>query len=195
MALQEHITSTLLLLAEEYKRDAESHMQTAEGKNDLTIGEIEVLGSFLTVNVVGGAWAAMDEMGTGSLMDKSNPALDKYIASQAWNPYRSKSDTTIRTRDPGPYTNIFGETQVSKATKGGIDLEKILRNTEILNSLIGYHASGKMGLVKEPEILLLYPSRAMQTAAEWLKVKRLREKWQESLRAFPWGRFFVVTKD
>ena len=129
-----------------------------------------MLGTFITAKVVGGAYAAMDEFGKGSLLDETNPALDNYKNSGLWNPARS--DNTIRSRTRGSYVNIFGDTVNSKSNVGGIDLEQ---------------KGGKFA--PQP------PSHAMETAAKWLMVGRLQAKWQESLRAFPWGRFFIVTKD
>ena len=88
-------------------------MLTPEGKESLHADEIEVLGNFITAQVVGGAYAAMDNFGKGSLMDENNPALESYKNSGLWNPVRH--DTTIRGRPKGQYTNIFGETETSTA--------------------------------------------------------------------------------
>lgn len=160
-------------MAEEYKAYVASEMLTPEGKDDLTTGEIEALGTFLAVNVVGGAWATMDEWGKGSLMDDSNPALAGYKSSGMWNPFR-KDDNAIRSRARGSYINIFGETVTSTSNVGGINLEE---------------KEGDGRFKPQP------PSHAMQTAAEWMRIKRVRQIWVEALQAFPWGRFFVVTQD
>jgi hypothetical protein len=157
-------------LQEEYYLDAYSSMLTNEGKESLHTEEIEVLGNYITAKIVGGAYAAMDEFGKGSLMDESNSALADYKGSELWNPYRE--DNKIRSRSRGPYVNIFGETVTSKSNVGGIDLEE---------------KGGKFA--PQP------PSRALRTAGKWMLNGRIQKKWQESLRAFPWGRFFIVTKD
>lgn len=151
-------------------------MLTPEGRESLHADEIEVLGNFITAQVVGGAYAAMDNFGRGSLMDETNPALDAYRNSGLWNPVRH--DTTIRGRPKGQYTNILGETETSTGTMQGLDLEYLA-------------AQG----VIEPHFLPRPPSHALETAARWMRNGRIQAKWQESLRAFPWGRFFVVTKD
>lgn len=163
-------------MAEEYKAYAASEMLTPEGKDDLTTGEIEALGTFLAVNVVGGAWATMDEWGKGSLMDESNPALSSYMQSNLWNPVRH--DTTIRGRPRGQYTNIFGETKTSTGAMQWLDLEYLAAQ-----GVVGEH------FLPQP------PSHAMQRTAEWMRLKRVRQIWQEALQAFHWGRFFVVTQD
>lgn len=175
-ALQKHLVTTLLAMAEEYKAYAASEMLTPEGREDLTTGEIEALGTFLAVNVVGGAWATMDEWGTGSLMDESNPALENYRNSRMWNPRRH--DTIIRGRPKGQYTNIFGETKVSSGSMAGLDLEYLSNIGEL-----------------PFDIRVQPPSHAMQTTARWMQVTRVRQIWIEALQTFPWGRFFVVTQD
>jgi len=147
-------------------------MLTPEGAESLHADEIEVLGNFITAQVVGGAYAAMDEMGTGSLLDKSNPALPEYMKSEMWNPYRGKhgsDDTAIRTRVPGGI-DIFGN-PVKGSKNPGINLE----------------AAGKV----TPQV----PSHALQTAAKWMCVGRIQKIWQQSLSSFPWGKFIITTKD
>lgn len=171
-ALRLHIIATLTELQTEYLLDAQSHMLTPEGRESLHADEIEVLGNFIAAKVVGGAYAAMDNFGKGSEMDPNNPALDDYKNSGLWNPYRH--DNTIRSRERGPYVNIFGETVYSESNIGGINLEE---------------KEGDGRFNPQP------PSHALETAAKWMRNGRIQAKWQESLRAFPWGRFFVVTKD
>jgi hypothetical protein len=118
----------------------------------------------------------MDEWGTGSLMDESNPALENYRNSRMWNPRRH--DTIIRGRPKGQYTNIFGETKVSSGSMAGLDLEYLSNIGEL-----------------PFDIRVQPPSHAMQTTARWMQVTRVRQIWIEALRTFPWGRFFVVTQD
>lgn len=174
-ALTAHLTRTLLLLREEYMREVASHMQHPEARDDLEAGEIEALAGFIAAEVVGGAWAVMDNYGTGSLMDRDNPALPAYKQSELWNPYRGKhgpDDTAIRSRKAGPYKNIFGETVVSRAPVPGFNLERL---------------GGKY----EP----WPPSHAFETAARWLAVTRLEKIWREALNTFPWGKFIIATPD
>jgi hypothetical protein len=169
-AFRAHVIKTLLVAQEEYKVLAESHMLTPEGREDLTSEEITVLGDFVMANVSGGAWAVMDEMGKGSLMDMENPALDEYRNSDLWNPARY--DTTIRSRERGSYVNIFGEMVYSNSNVGGINLEQ---------------KGGKFA--PQP------PSHAMQTAARWMMNGRIQTIWREAMQAFPWGNYIVVTPD
>lgn len=169
-AFRAHVIATLLVVQEEYKVLAESHMLTPEGREDLTSEEITVLGDFIMANVSGGAWAAMDEFGKGSEMDPNNPALADYRNSELWNPARF--DTTIRSRNRGPYTNIFGERVNSNSNVGGIDLEQ---------------KGGKFA--PQP------PSHAMQTAARWFVIGEVQSIWHRAMAAFPWGNFIVVGPD
>lgn len=169
-AFREHVIATLLVIQESYKVLAESHMLTPEGREDLTSGEIVVLGDYIMANVIGGADAAMDEWGVGSLMDEANPALSAYKASSLWNPARY--DNKIRSRERGPYTNIFGQQQYSESNRGGKDLEE---------------KGGKFA--PRP------PSHAMQTAARWFVLGEIQGIWLRAMAAFPWGSFIIVTPD
>ena len=173
-ALRAHVIATLLVIQEEYKALAESHMLTPEGQHDLTSEEITILGDFIMANVGGGAWAVMDEWGKGSLMDTSNPALADYKASNMWNPERS--DNTIRSRSRAQngmgLTDIFGTPIHSNSNVGGIDLEQ---------------KGGKY--TPQP------PSHAMETAGRWMANGRIQTKWREAMMAFPWGNFIVATPD
>ena len=174
--MQKHIVVTLKLIQEEYLNEVRSHMRTPEGKESLTAEEIEILGSFITANVFGGAWAAMDNYGTGSRMALDNPALDDYMKSELWNPARK--DIARRGRREGEYTDIFGAKKDSTGIMEGLDLEKMARQ-------------GKL----PPSFLPTPPSRAIETAAAWMKNGRIQRIWRESLATFPWGMFFIVTAD
>jgi hypothetical protein len=109
----------------------------------------------------------MDEWGRGSKLDLDNPYLDEYKGSSLWNPART--DTTIRSRSRGWYTNFFGERVYSGSNIAGIDLEKL-------------------GDKFSPQP----PSHALQTAAKWMASIRMKEAIQNTIRTFPFGRFFVV---
>lgn len=163
--------TTLKLMQEEYLAEARSHMRTPEGVGSLHEGEFEMFAEWVAATVVGGAWAAMDNYGKGSLMDQNNPALPGYMKSGLWNPYRT-GDLAIRSRQAGSYLNIFGEKATSKAASPGFNLE---------------HKGGKYA--PQP------PSHALETAARWMKAGRAGDIWQGALNKFPWGRFIVVTPD
>jgi len=174
-ALRQHLLVTLKLIQQEYLAEARSHMRTREGAESLHEGEIEVLAGWVATSIIGGAFAAMDEFGRGSLMDKNNPALPNYMKSELWNPYRGKhgsEDTAIRSRKAGPYMNIFGKTVVSHAPVPGYNLER---------------KGGKYA--PQP------PSYALQTAARWMINGRAQEIWSQALARFPWGRFIIATSD
>jgi len=168
-AFRAHVIATLLVVQEEYKSLAESHM-LGEGRDDLTSEEITMIGDFYMANVSGGPDAAMDCFGTGSLMDPNNPALDAYKSSDLWNPDRY--DNKIRSRSRGPYTNIYGQQAYSGSNVGGIDLEA---------------KGGKFA--PRP------PSHAMQTAARWMMNGQIQKTWLMAMQSFPWGNFIIATPD
>lgn len=143
-------------------------MLTPEGKESLHDEEIEEIAGVIVASIVGGAWAAMDEFGTGSLMDVPPDILAKYKNSPMWNPARL--DNKIRSRPDAPgQIDIFGN-PVNGYGKGGYDLE----------------AAGKV--TPQP------PSHAMETAMRWMKNGRFRSKIQEVVRNFPFGKFIEVYK-
>lgn len=176
LALQKHIVVTLKLIQTEYLKEVQSHMLTKQGADSLTAEEIEVLGSFITANVIGGAWAAMDNYGTGSRMALDNPALEDYMNSPLWN--RARKDIARRGRPKGHFMDIFGIEREYSGEMEGVDLERLARQGILPKSF-----------------LPTPPSRAIETAAAWMKMGRLQRIWRESLSTFPWGMFFVVTED
>jgi hypothetical protein len=155
-------------LQQELLAEAKQRMLTPEGKESLHDEEIKEIAGVIVASIVGGAWAAMDEMGTGSLMDLDNPALAEYKKSPAWNPARQ--DNKIRSRPNAPgQVDIFGN-PINGQGKGGYDLE----------------AAGKV--TPQP------PSHAMETAMRWMRNGRFRSKIQEVVKTFPFGKFIEVYK-
>ncbi|HHY99882.1 MAG TPA: hypothetical protein GYA03_02185, partial [Tissierellia bacterium] len=167
LALKQELMFSMKQLQTELLNEAKQRMNTPEGRESLTDGDITDIANVISVSIVGGAWAAMDEWGTGSLMDTSNPAFQDYRNSPLWNPARP--DTKIRTRPAGPYTNIFGETREGRG-KGGYDLE----------------ASGKV--TPTP------PSYAIQNAVRWMKNGRMQRLIKETIAMFNFGRFIITDK-
>lgn len=118
------------------KSEIESKFATGIGRKrgEISIEDIKDLNNEIIASISANAEALMDNYGTGSKMDLSNPLLSEYIASDAWNRYRSRSDTTIRGRDAGSYTNVFGEIVESSGAFAGQDLE----NRKIKSKTGGY---------------------------------------------------------
>lgn len=118
------------------KSEIESKFATGIGRKrgEISIEDIKDLNNEIIASISANTEALMDNYGTGSKMDLSNPLLSEYIASDAWNRYRSRSDTTIRGRDAGSYTNVFGEIVESSGTFAGQDLE----NRKIKSKTGGY---------------------------------------------------------
>lgn len=155
-------------MQQELLADAKQGMLTSEGAESLQAGEVEMVANVITVSIVGGAWAAMDEFGTGSLMDPNNPALGDYIGSKAWNPARLGHTIVSRPNAPGQ-VDIFGRPVNGKGS-GGVDLEEL-------------------GIV-EPQP----PSHAIETAMRWMKNGRMKEKIKETIAYFPFSKYFTTTK-
>jgi len=165
-ALWLRLHQALKQLQEELLLQSQQGMLTPEGKASLHDEEIVDIANIMVARIAGGAWAAMDEWGTGSMMENvTNPAFDAYRNSKAWNPARH--DTKIRSRPDTPgQVDIFGN-PVKGRGKGGVDLEQ-------------------SGYDPQP------PSHAMETAAKWMKNGRMREVLQMVINTFPFGSFVIV---
>lgn len=156
-------------LQQELLAEAKQGMLTPEGAESLHDEEIQDIAGIIIAGISGGAWAVMDEFGTGSEMDLFNPALPDYIQSDVWNPARG-NDTTIRSRSNAPgQRDIFGN-PISGKGAGGVDLEAL-------------------GVVDAQ-----LPSHAIETALRWMRHGRMREVIQQTVRAFPFGKFIIVTQ-
>lgn len=172
--LRQRLMVALKQLQGELLREAQTApMQTREGAESLHEGALYEIADTLVAEVVGGAWAAMSEWGTGSRMDISNPALEHYMDGDLWNPYRN--DIAIRSRDSrdNPYVDIFGKTRKTRSRRGGINLEK--------------HKSGKYKPIP--------PSHALRTAARWMRQGRLQQVLSQAVSGMPWHKFVVVGKE
>jgi len=167
VAFQKHLTTYFLAIREELLNDAKATMLTPEGRMDLSVGDIKIITGYISSSVIGGAWATMDEWGTGSWMDRNNPYLDEYRRSAMWNPARKVPQIVSRPNQPGQI-DIFGRTVNGKG-RGGVDLEKA-------------------GVV-EPQA----PSHAMQNAFRWMANGRFQWYLQKAITSFPWGKYLKVT--
>lgn len=178
-AFRERLVEELQNIQDEILNDTISKNNLQEAQTDWEKTEVvEATAYVLSCQLIGGAWATMDEWGTGSLMDTSNPNLAAYRSSDMWNPHRK--DTKIRTRAKGEYTNIFGEQQISRSTNPGIDLE---RSAEALRA---------KGRVPKFPLLVIPPSHALRTAIAWIKTGRLNEIVNGVIKDFPFTEFLEI---
>ncbi len=161
---------------------ARSEKMSPEASSELSEGDFEFIAGAISITVIGGPWVVMNEWGTGSLLDESNPALAEYIRSDLFNPLRR---ITMRSmgfakvgRAKGSYVNIFGETVTSSGRLAGRNLEKLAE-------------AGKL----RKSFLPTPPRKSLETAARWMSQKRAAEILQEAIATFPWGNFLVAYKD
>lgn len=173
--LRRNLVVAMKQLQGEFLRESQSGMRTPEGANSLYEGDVEVVAdAIISAYVIGGADAAKDVFGVGSLMadESENPGLADYKQSELWNPDRD--DNTIRSRDRrnNPYTDIYGNQRNSRSNRGGIDLER---------------KGGKFA--PQP------PSFALQTAARWMENGRFQEVLQNAVASVDWAKYFVETKE
>lgn len=157
-------------LQKELLEEAKQGMLTQEGAESLHEEEITNIAGVIVASIFGGAWAAMDEWGTGHMMDTSNPALQGYKQSQLWNPLR-QDDNYIRGRPAGTYTDIFGKQRTSTGKMAG----KIIEYPQGV-------------VVPTP------PSHAIKTAIRWMENGRFKKVIQDTIRSFHFGKFLICTK-
>lgn len=160
-----NLVGAMKQLQQELLAEAKRGMLTREGAESLHDEEIKDIAGVIVASIVGGAWAVMDEFGSGSAMDTSNPALADYKNSSMWNPARP--DNKIRSRPNAPgQINIFGRPVNGKGA-GGFDLE----------------AAGKV----KPQP----PSHAIETAMRWMQNGRMKAVIQGVVKSFPFGKFII----
>lgn len=168
LALKQELMFSMKQLQTELLNEAKQLMLTPEGKESLTDGDITDIANVISVSIVGGAWAVMDEFGTGSYLDRNNPALPDYRKSNMWNPARDTYKIYSRPDAPGQ-RNIFGE-PVNGRGKGGVDLEEI-------------------GVVEAQA-----PSHAVQNAVRWMQNGRMNFVIKRTIRDFPFHKYLKTDK-
>ncbi len=167
-ALTTNLFVAMIDLKKELLAEAKQGMLSPEGREDITEEDAKIVANVITASIAGGAWAVMDEYGTGSLMDTSNPALDAYKNSPLWNPARHDNKIRSRPTQSGQ-VDIFGN-PVNGHGKGGYDLE----------------GAGKVSPTP--------PSHGMETAMRWMQQGRFKEKITDTIAYFPFSKFIITDK-
>lgn len=163
-------------LQKELMDNIQSGMLTNEGKQDVWAESVKVVAGMVTARVTGGVWATMDEWGTGSLMDRSNPAFARYMQSPFFFHGRIKQNLARVGRPKGQYRDIFGKLRVSSGGLHDINLETLAKRGTL-----------------PATFLPTSPSHAFRNAINWMKQRRFREVLQIAVSTFPWYRYLEVT--
>jgi len=172
--LKNILRETLTLLQHEVLADTEVKMLTPEGRADIEVLPIEEISGIISAFIVEGPWAIIDEFGTGTLLDQSNPFLNQYRSSTLWNPARS--DLAIAGRPAGVQPTMFGEKTFSGNAVG--------KNLEEL---------AQRGIV-DKKYLPQPPSKALTTAMRWMAGGRFQKAILSVLETFPWGNYLIVSR-
>lgn len=177
IALRIALADALKLMQETLYFDAMRKMPP-EAAEELYMGDIMPVADYMAAYIIGGPWVAMHEWGTGSLMDRSNPAWSKYVNSSRFNADRFKHGLARVGRRPGRYIDIFGRERHSTGALQGINLEMMARRGALPDSF-----------------LPTPPYHTIQRAMEWMKKGEIQKILGDTVEKFPWHRFFSVTKD
>lgn len=142
--------------------------------------EIKEISEHMYYYIYANAEVLMDAYGTGSKMDTVNNALiDEYINGESWNQYRSKSDTTIRGRKAGTYTDVFGNQKESKGNFARLPMEgRIIPNFE--NDGEGYI-----------QINPIAPSKAIEEGIYYFVKECVPMIWNETVQQMDFSKCFV----
>ena len=120
------LKSELRTVAKQIETDIQAHTTFKDAEAKTLVRTIE---DKLVIYIDGNAEFLLDNYGSGSLMDtKNNALIDEYIGNDNWNQHRprDKSDTQIRGRDAGTYTDIFGKQRTSKGSLAGLPIEGLV---------------------------------------------------------------------
>jgi hypothetical protein len=96
------------------------------GKSEADFYPLSIVQGIVASRISGwGQRAYIAEFGSGSLMDKNNPYLEKYLQSPEFNQWRLHSSRMpIMGRSAGEYQDLDGRTEVSTGKMQGLDLER-----------------------------------------------------------------------
>lgn len=171
------IMKALKQMQREFMDQARSEGMSSQASNELSEGDFELMADAITVTVVGGPWVAMNEWGTGSELDVTNPAFVEYVRSGMFYHERLKASPIFSKlgRPKGSYLNIFGERVESTGKLKNRNLEELAEQGVLPSTF-----------------LPTPPKRSLETAARWLEQRRAAEILQEAIDTFPWGNFLVA---
>jgi hypothetical protein len=113
---------------EEWAEEMRAYMNTEKGRDGIE-ADLTAFGESLGIidlPIHMTRWAIMDNYGTGSEMDRENPALDEYVGSDKWNPARAPiPGAPITGRPAGEYVAFTGEHRFTSGRNAGRNLEHL----------------------------------------------------------------------
>lgn len=134
-ALKNELLSEIINLSDLVTETAKGNVRYYPEVRNHVRQQFEVLASnMFSMEITADYWQAwLEQFGKGSLMagQSDNPGLSRYMSSELWNRYRSKSNRAVAGRGKGKYKAIDGTMRESGGSYAGVDLEEMAARGEI----------------------------------------------------------------
>lgn len=133
--LENELLKEIALLSELVKQTAASNIRYYPEVRDHLERHLVILANrAIEGEITADYWQAwLEQFGKGSKMagPKDNPGLIRYMNSDLWNAYRSRSNRAVVGRGKGKYKSITGEMLESRGKYAGVDLEELAERGDI----------------------------------------------------------------
>ncbi|ANY70413.1 hypothetical protein BBD42_30885 [Paenibacillus sp. BIHB 4019] len=133
--LRNAMLAEIIALANIVTETAKGNIRYYPAVRDYVRAHLETLASdMFSMRITADYWQAwLEQFGKGSLMagPAENPGLARYMASDLWNSYRSRSNKAVVGRGKGKYRAIDGSIQESGGNYAGVDLEELAARGDI----------------------------------------------------------------